>query len=332
VSLAVVNGTVRVGVTPDVVVVVAVGVAEADEIGSVGVTSGIVGVPSGIVSVGVSVAVEAAVGVAGALWVGVLLAVVNGMVSVAVAVGVVADVFVGVDVADDVANGSVGVAASVAVGVTVALAGGVLVAVVNGMVRVGITTAELVAIGVIEDVTSGNVGVASAIGSVGVASAIVTVVVASGIVTVGVGIAVGVLDTATAAHSDGYGTIAGAARLARHRASKRPTHERQLTISSSVTIAASHDSPPGTVTAGQVGAKPMAAGVRSSAPPHDLSAPPHARQVLVTNLSSTAASAAVAPASGHGPMLLPRSTLSSHWKRIRVDFMRKSVDCLPSAR
>ncbi len=276
------------GVTPDVdvdvvvvvvvVVVVAVGVAEADEIGSVGVTSGIVGVASGIVSVGVSVAVEAAVAVAGALWVGVLLAVVNGMVSVAV--GVVADVFV--DVADDVANGSV--------------------------------------------------GVASAIGSVGVASAIVTVAVASGIVTVGVGIAVGVLDTATAAHSDGYGTIAGAARLARHRASKRPTHERQLTISSSVTIAASHDSPPGTVTAGQVGAKPMAAGVRSSAPPHDLSAPPQARQVLVTNLSSTAASAAVAPASGHGPMLLPRRTLSSHWKRIRVDFMRKSVDCLPSAR
>src|SRR3989442_4918034 len=90
------------------------------------------------------------------------------------------------------------------------------------------------------------------------------------------------------------------------------------------------DDPPGTVTLGQLAAKPICAGVRSSPPPQALSAPPHALQMAATFFCSAAAIAAAAlpsPGLGHGFECLPFSRASQHfWSAF--DFAAKNLAAL----
>lgn len=74
--------------------------------------------------------------------------------------------------------------------------------------------------------------------------------------------------------------------------------------------------PPTGVTAGHVGAKPIAAGVRSPTPLHDLSGPPHERQMVSSFRASALARRLTArPSPGFGQELAwaPRRRASQHF-------------------
>src|ERR1041385_5981278 len=90
------------------------------------------------------------------------------------------------------------------------------------------------------------------------------------------------------------------------------TQSTQSTMSWSELTAWPHaGSLPGGSTFGQVAANPIWATVKSSGPPHVLSAPPHAAQILATFLASAFVIAALAVPSGQDPEPFAR-TPSAH--------------------
>src|SRR5262249_23618064 len=71
----------------------------------------------------------------------------------------------------------------------------------------------------------------------------------------------------------------------------QPTHA--ASAPRSPTVVPQSAPPNGSVTASQLGAKPMAATVTSSPPPQCLSVPPHAAQIVASRLAAALASRAV---------------------------------------
>ena len=123
----------------------------------------------------------------------------------------------------------------------------------------------------------------------------------------GVGVAVALLPPPL--HSAGYVPALGAAAAVVQALLNSLMQARHATALVRSVIGPPHAEPPGTVTAGQVVPSPIAAGARSSPPPHAPSPPPHFPHTFSESLSRSRATWFVVAASGQDPPP-PFSTVS----------------------
>ncbi len=271
------------------------------------------------VSVGSAVSVGVGVAVRVAVTVGVAVRGRHGRrrgprgVAVRVAVSVGSGVAVGVDVGSGVSV-AVGVGVGVAVGVTVAVGVAVVVGVAPGP---GVSVAVGVALAV-------GVAVAVSVGS-GVAVAVGVAVVVGVAVRVGIGVGRSTL------HSAGYIAAAGAPAAATQSDVKLVTQLTHLIMSSTDEIAPPHGAAdPGGSTGGHSSTKPMLAMSGSSSVPQTWSGPPHAAHIFAIALPLAFVIASSAFSFGHGAVIAPFSTRSSHFPRILPFAWKNLLASLPS--